>query len=277
MPAASPSLPAILAAAHDAGHEGVQKTLHRLRADFHIPGARTVVQDYVRVCVTCQRNKSEHLHPAGLLQPLSVPSSVWADVAMDFVEGFPNLNGKSVILTVVDRFSKFAHFIPLGHPYTAISVARAFFAEIVRLHGLPSSIVSDRDPMFTSNFWRELFSLAGVQLHMSSAFHPQSDSQSEATNKIITMYLRCLTGDHPRQWLHWLTWAEYCYNSAFQASLRTSPFWVVYGRDPPTICSFISGQARLPAVQQQLMDRDEFLVEVRVRPRTGAATLQGGL
>ncbi|KAF0933831.1 hypothetical protein E2562_019286 [Oryza meyeriana var. granulata] len=94
-------------------------------------------------CIVCQQNKTEHLHPAGLLQPLEVPSSVWADIAMDFVEGFPKVGGKSVVLTVVDRFSKYAHFVALGHPYTATSVARMFFDHIVRLHGIPCSIVSE--------------------------------------------------------------------------------------------------------------------------------------
>ena len=117
---------------------------------------------------------------------------------MDFIEALPRVNGKTVILTVVDCFSKFAHFIPLSHPYTTASVARVFFQEIVRVHGLPSSIVSDRDPVFTSAFWKELFSLFGVKLQFTSAFHPQADGQSEATNKIIAMYLRCLTGGHPR-------------------------------------------------------------------------------
>jgi hypothetical protein len=194
-----------------------------------------------------------------------VPSIVWADVAMDFVEGFPRINGKSVILTVVDRFSKYGHFIPLGHPYTATTVAKAFFDTVVRLHGIPCSIVSDRDPVFTSQFWRELFRLAGVKLHMSSAFHPQSDGQSEAANKVITMLLRCLSGDRPREWLRWLPWTEFCYNSGFQSSLKTSPFRVVYGRDPPSVRSYTLGEARLPAVHQQLTERDEFLAEIRER------------
>jgi len=86
-----------------------------------------------------------------------VPTAVWQDIALDFVEGFPKVGGKSVVLTVVDRFSKYVHFIALGHPYTATSVARAFFDQIVRLHGIPCSIVSDRDPVFTSSFWKELF------------------------------------------------------------------------------------------------------------------------
>jgi len=115
--------PTILELVHGAGHEGVHKTLHRLRADFHFPKDRVVVQNFVRSCAVCQKNKSEHLHPGGLLQPLDVPTTVWEDVAMDFVEALPKVNGKTVIMTVVDRFSKAAHFIALSHPYTATSVA----------------------------------------------------------------------------------------------------------------------------------------------------------
>jgi hypothetical protein len=126
-----------------------------------------------------------------------VPSIVWADITMDFVEGFPRVNGKLVVLTVVDRFSKYGHFIALGHLYTATTIARAFFDNNVRLHGIPYSIVSDRDPVFTSQFWGELFRLAGVKLQYSSAFHPQSDGQSEAVNKVIIMLLRCLSNDCP--------------------------------------------------------------------------------
>ena len=134
---------------------------------------------------------------AGLLQPLEVPSQVWADISMDFVEGLPKVGGKSVILTVVDRFSKYAHFIALSHPYTASSVARAFFDGIVWFHGFPTSIISDRDPVFTSHMWRDLFKMAGVQLRLSTAFHPQTDGQSEIVNKVLAMYLRCATGDRP--------------------------------------------------------------------------------
>ncbi|WVZ70964.1 hypothetical protein U9M48_019593 [Paspalum notatum var. saurae] len=169
---------------------------------------------------------------------------------MDFIEGLPRVNAKTVILTVVDRFSKLAHFIPLAHPYTAIT--------IVRLHGIPSSIVSDHDPVFTSAFWRELFRLSGVQLNMSSAYHPQSDGQSEATNGVISMYLRCLTGDRPRQWLQWLAWAEYCYNSSFQTSLGTTPFRVVYGQDPPSFRPYDGASARLPVVEFLAAIQDRF-------------------
>jgi hypothetical protein len=145
------------------------KTLH---LNFYVPDTEVVVLDFIRACVTCQRNKSEHLHPMGLLQPLDVPSIVWDNVAMDFMEGFPHINDKSIILTVVDRFSKYEHFIPFRHPYMATTVAKAFFGTIVRLHGIPYSIISGWDPVFTGQFWRELFRLAGVKLHMSLAFHP---------------------------------------------------------------------------------------------------------
>jgi hypothetical protein len=182
---------------------------------------------------------------------------------MDFIEGFPRVGGKTVVLTVVDRFSKYAHFIPLGHPYTAMSVAQAYFDNIVRLHGFPSSIVSDRDPLFTSTFWEELFKLAGVTLRLSTAFHPQTDGQSEVTNKILGVYL--FAGDRPKGWLRWLPWAEYCYNTSFQSSLRTTPFRVVYGRDPPALIPYQPGSARVQALDRQLLDRDTFLAEIRDR------------
>jgi hypothetical protein len=143
---------------------------------------------------------------------------------MDFIEGFPKVGGKSVILTVVDIFLKFAHFIRLSHPYSAVTVAKAFFDNIVRLHGMPCSIVSDRDSVFTSTFWKELFQLADVKLLLSSAFHPQTDGQSEVTNRTIVMYLRCLAGDRPCSWLRWLPWAEFCYNSSYQTALQATPF-----------------------------------------------------
>jgi len=184
---------------------------------------------------------------------------------MDFVEGFPKVGGKSVVLTVVDRFSKMAHFVPLGHPYTALTVAQAFFNNIVRLHGFPSSIVSDRDPVFTSALWTELFKLAGVKLRLSSAFRPQTDGQSEVANRVLGMYLRCLAGDRPRSWLRWLPWAEYCFNTSYQSALRTTPFQVVYGREPPALASYQPGLARVVAVDKQLQHRDAFLSDIRER------------
>jgi hypothetical protein len=269
---ASPLLSAILRAVHEDGHEGVQHTLHHLRRDFHFPNMKEFVQDWVRSCAVCQRYKSEHLHPAGLLMPLPVPQGVWTDVALDFVEALPRVRGKSVILTVVDRLSKYCYFIPLVHPYSAESIAQAFFVEVVRLHGVPQSMVSDRDPVFTSLFWQELMRLMGTKLYMTTTFHPQSDRQSESANRVIIMYLRCLTGDRPRQCLRWLPWAEYLVNTAYQSSLRDTPFRVVYGRDPPSLRSYEPGDTRLPAVAKSMAERAEFLADVRGRLEQAQAT-----
>jgi hypothetical protein len=182
---------------------------------------------------------------------------------MDFIEGFPNVGGKSIILIVVDRFSKFAHFILLTHPYSASSITKAFFDNIVRLHGLPCSIVSDRDPVFMSGFWKELFRLTGVKLLLSSSFHSQMDGQSKVVNRTIATYLRCLAGDRPRSWLQWLPWVEFCYNSSYHTTLKTTPFKVVYGRDPPTLLKYQPGSCKVAVVDVHLKERDEFLEQVR--------------
>ncbi|XP_068662867.1 uncharacterized protein [Aristolochia californica] len=124
---------------------------------------KSSVADYVTACHNYQRNKSESLSPAGLLQPLQAPSQVWADIFMDFIDGLPPSSGKSVIFVVVDRFSKYGHFLTLAHPYTATHVAQLFMDHIVRLHGVPASITNDKDVVFTSTFWKELFKLQGTK------------------------------------------------------------------------------------------------------------------
>jgi hypothetical protein len=181
---------------------------------------------------------------------------------MDFIEGLPKVNGKSVILTVVDRFSKYTHFIALSHPYTAASVARAFFDGVVRLHGFPPSIVSDRDPSSLATCGVIYSGWQALPPRMSTTFHPQTDGQSEVVNKVIAMYLRCVTGDRPRAWVDWLSWAEYCYNTSFHTALRTTPFEVVYGRPPPRLLPYEPGSAKTEVVDTLLSSRDEVLEEV---------------
>jgi hypothetical protein len=274
LPASASVWPMVLEHAHGMGHEGVQKTLHRLRTSFFTPGDNRLVRDFIRSCVVCQRNKTGHLHPVGLLQPLAVPTGVWRNIALDFVEGFPKVGGKSVILMVVDRFLKYAHFITLGHPYSTTMVAKAFFDTIVRLHGVSESIISEHDPVFTSTLWKELFQLTGTKLCTSSAFHPQTDGQSEVTNKIITAYLRCLVSDRPRSWLRWLPWAEFCFNSSYHTTLKAMPFEVVYGRAPPPLFPYQADMTRVVAVDRQLRDRDEFLTEIKDRSLQSQALMK---
>ena len=130
---------------------------------------------HVKECDICQRLKYETCHVVGLLQPLPIPDKPWLDVSMDFVEGLPKFHSKDVVLVVVDRLTKFVHFIPLSHPYMAAKVADLYLQHVFKLHGMPTSIVSDRDPILTSHFWPELMRLQGVQLAMSSTYHPQYD------------------------------------------------------------------------------------------------------
>jgi hypothetical protein len=201
-----------------AGHMGNQKTYSKIKREFYWPGMKTDICTFIRECDIRQRNKVENIHQTGLLQPLPIPSQVWTDVSMDFIDGLPTSHGKDVILVVIDRLSKYAHFLPLSHPYTANTVAQIFLDQIFKLHGLPKSIVSDRDKVFTSNFWRDLFRLSGTDLLLSSAYHPQTDGQTEVINRSLEGYLRSFVGDRPRDWLRWLSLAEWAYNTYVHTS-----------------------------------------------------------
>ena len=153
-------LPAILAehyASPTGGYFGYHKSLIRLKRSFIWPGLHTSVKEHIKNCDIYQRCKHGNTKSAGLLQPLPIPLQVWIDISMDFVEGLPVFQGFTVIMVVVDRLSKYAHFVPLKHLYTASSVAKAFIDHIVRLHEMPRSIVSDRDKVFVSSFWKTLF------------------------------------------------------------------------------------------------------------------------
>jgi hypothetical protein len=151
---------------------------------------------------------------------------------MDFIEGLPKSEGYTVIMVIVDRLSKYAHFIPVKHLYTASSIAQLFLDNIVKLHDMPQPIVSDRDTNFVSSFWKELFKLYKVNLNLSTAYHPQSDGQTERVNQCLEMYLRCSVQDSPKTWKAWLPLAELWYNSSFHTSIGCSPFKALYGYDP---------------------------------------------
>ena len=153
--------------AHDTkmgGHSGVLRTYKCLKQQFYWPSMFQTVHDYVGKCEICQKTKASTLKPVGLLQPLPIPCQLWDDITLDFVEGLPNSHSKNSILVVVDRLSKSAHFMALTHPFTAKMVAEKFIDGVVKLHGMPKSIISDRDPIFISKFWKEFFHMSGTQL-----------------------------------------------------------------------------------------------------------------
>lgn len=167
---------------------------------FAWKGMKSAVRDFVSTCITCQQAKPDRARLPGLLQPLPVPTAAWQVVSLDFVEGLPRSANVNCILVVIDSFTKYAHFLALSHPYTAASVAKLFLNQVYRLHGLPTALVSDRDKIFTSNFWNELFRFADVKLQMSSSYHPQSDGQMERLNRSMETFLRCFVNACPSKW-----------------------------------------------------------------------------
>lgn len=160
-----------------------------------------MVKNWARECDVCQKCKPDLSAYPGLLQPLPIPTAIWKDVSMDFIDGLPSSHGKTIIFVVVDRLSKYAHFMALSHPYTATRVAQCFLDNVYKLQGLPATIVSDKNKVFLSQFWTSLFKLLKVKLHMSTTYHPQSDGQTKAMNRCLKCYLRCMTGEQPKDWV----------------------------------------------------------------------------
>ncbi|KAL5777030.1 hypothetical protein ACOSP7_009956 [Xanthoceras sorbifolium] len=156
---------------------------------------------------------------------------------MDFIEGLPRSAGKDTILVVIDRLTKYAHFLSLSHSYTAQQVAQLFMDNIQKLHGIPATIVSDRDKIFTSQFWQHLFKAMDTQLCLSTAYHPQTNGQSERLNQCLENYLRCMTSSKPSHWATWLPLAEWWYNTNYHTALKMTPFEGLYGYRPPIFTS----------------------------------------
>lgn len=222
----------LVAALHSSvigGHSGSKATYHRVKQLFQWKGMKQDVDTFIKQCQVCQQAKHENIHPGGLLQPLPIPEGAWQDLSMDFVEGLPVSDSSNAILVVVDRLTKYSHFIPLKHPFTAQSVAKSFLDQVVKLHGLPKSIVSDRDKIFTSTFWTTLFSLMKTKMLKSTSYHPQTDGQTERVNQCLEMYLCCAVHESPKKWKAWLPLVELWYNSTFHTSLACSPFKALYG------------------------------------------------
>jgi hypothetical protein len=241
------------------GHSGFLKTYHRVKKDFFWDGLKTDVQRFVAECLVCQQNKVETIKTPGLLQPLSIPSQRWEEVSMDFITGLPKSEGKSVIMVIVDRLTKYAHFCALSHPFKASTVATAFMETVQKLHGSPKIIVSDRDPIFTGHFWTELFSCLGTQLAHSSSYHPQSDGQTEIVNKCLEGYLRCFVSDKQAQWFKWLPLAEWWYNTSFHTATKMTPFMALYGYHPPSITSSLKEKSKVQAVEDHIENQQQVL------------------
>jgi hypothetical protein len=171
------------------GHFGIPVTLRRLKQLFSWRGMTKSVHTFVNNCTICQQAKTDRAKYPGLLQPLPVPDAAWQVISFNFIKGFPRSGRYNCILVVVDKFSHYAHFLPLSHPFSAADVAIVFVDNIYKLHGPPEQIISDRDRIFNSLFWRQLFSATGTSLKMSSSYHPQTDGETERVNQCLEGYL----------------------------------------------------------------------------------------
>ncbi|KAH9291972.1 hypothetical protein KI387_042837 [Taxus chinensis] len=245
------------------GHSGFLKTYHRIKRELFWEGLKGDVQKFVSECLVCQQNKGETIKTPGLLQPLPIPSQRWEEVSMDFITGLPCSEGKNVIFVIVDRLTKYAHFCALSHPFAASTVATIFLETVQRLHGTPKIIVSDRDPIFTSNFWTELFSCLGTQLAHSSSYHPQTDGQTEVVNKCLEGYLRCFVSDKQERWIKWLPLAEWWYNTSFHTSSQMTPFLALYGYHPPSITSSLRVQTKVRDVEEHIQHQQQVLASLK--------------
>ncbi|GAU38891.1 hypothetical protein TSUD_67540 [Trifolium subterraneum] len=245
------------------GHMGITKTLARLKANFFWEGMRESVTKFVSTCSTCQLIKTETKKPAGLLQPLPLPSAIWEDLSLDFITGLPMSHGFIVILVIVDQFSKGVHLGALPTKFTAYKVAQLFIDLVCKHHGFPHSLVSDRDPVFISNFWRELFRLCGTKLRMSTSYHPETDGQTDVFNRVLEQYLRSFVHKHPQQWFSYLHLAEWCYNTSLHSSTGFSPFEITFGKPPPCIPHYLMGSSPIEAVDSILSNRQQLITKLK--------------
>ncbi|GJZ48799.1 putative nucleotidyltransferase, ribonuclease H [Tanacetum coccineum] len=203
---------------HSEWHVGRDRTLQLVQASYFWLTMRKEVDRYVKRYRICQVSKGTTTN-AGLYMPLPVPLQPWADISMDFVLGLPcTQRGNDSIFVVVDRFSKMVHFIHCKKTTDAVNVAQLFFRDVYRLHGLPSFIISNRDTRFLSHFWRSLWKMVNTQLNFSSAYHPQTDGQTEVVNRSLGNLLRCLVGDHVKAWDQKLCQVEFAHNHVVNRS-----------------------------------------------------------
>eukprot|EP00253_Pinus_taeda_P010499 PITA_10499 len=253
---------------HYAGHPGYQKMITAIRKEYFWPGMKKNIAEYLARCLECQQIKAEHQHPAGLLQPLPIPEWKWEVISMDFITGLPKTKrNNNSIMVVVDKLSKAAHFIPVQSTYKAVQIAHIFMQHIFKLHGLPKTIISDRDVKFTSAFWRTLFVDLGTQLNFSTAYHPQTDGQTERVNKVVEDMLRAYVMQQPTLWEEYLHLVEFAYNNGYHTSAQMSPFEVMYGRKCCTPSSWGGPEDKLSLGPEMLKEMEDMVKRVRINLR----------
>jgi len=220
------------------GHPGIAKTVELIQRNFTFPHMKQKVTNYIKQCLKCQQNKAERHAKYGHIQFIDPPEKPWDEITMDFITKLPGSvdeptgNRYDSIFVVVDRLTKYTHFIPYNEDFTVQSLAKIFVDRIIRYHGIPKSIISDRDKLFTSAFWKTLIATLGIKLKLSTAFHPTTDGQTERMNQTLEVYLRHYVNHAQDNWVSLLPMAQVALNNAYTESTGTSPFFANFGKDP---------------------------------------------
>ena len=255
-----------------AAHPGRDKTLSLLSRYFWWPGMAQDVAKYVAHCDSCQRNKASSQSPAGLLQPLPVPGQPWSSISMDFVVDLPvTTDGYDSILVMVDRLTKMVHLAPCHKTDDASTVAWLFYKHVASLHGFPESLVTDRDPKFMSNFWASLMARLRMTHLASTAFHPQTDGNTERVNRVMEDMLRHYVHADQTDWDSWLPMIEFAINNSWHSSITNTPFFLNFGRHPRSPTEFVLLAAnrgrepddRVPAVKSMIQNMHDAISDAK--------------
>jgi hypothetical protein len=265
-------------------HPGSTKMYQDLKQNFWWTRMRREIAKYVSECDICQRVKTSHLKTAGILQPLPIPSWKWEDISMDFIVGLPNTSLRhNSIWVIVDRLTKTAHFLSVHTTYNVKKYAEIYLEQIVHLHGIPKMIISDRGAQFIARFWEQLQHALGTKLIRSSAYHPQTDGQTERVNQILEDMLRACALQYDKNWDKCLSLAEFAYNNSYQTSLKMAPFEELYGCRCRTTLSWsqtgerkifgpdlvIEAEDKVKIIQNNLkaaQSRQKSYADIRIRP-----------
>ncbi|GJT37793.1 putative reverse transcriptase domain-containing protein [Tanacetum coccineum] len=247
-------------------HPGSDKMYQDMKQLYWWPNMKADIATYVSKCLTCLRVKAEHQKPSGLLVQPAIPQWKWENITMDFVTKLPRTqSGNDTIWVIVDRLTKSAHFLPMRETDPMDKLAKLYLKEVVTRHGIPVSIICDRDPRFTSNFWRSFQKAMGTRLDMSMAYHPETDGQSERTIQTLEDMLRACVIDFGNGWEGHLPLIEFSYNNSYHASIKAAPFEALYGRKCRSpVCWAEVGDARLTG-PELVHETTEKIIQIKQR------------
>ncbi|GJV05050.1 putative reverse transcriptase domain-containing protein [Tanacetum coccineum] len=247
-------------------HPGSDKMYQDMKKLYWRPNMKVDIATYVSKCLTCAKVKAEHQRPSGLLVQPKIPEWKWDNITMDFVTKLPKTSqGYDTIWVIVDRLTKSAIFTPMRETDPMDKLARMYLKEVVTRHGIPVSIICDRDPRFASNFWRSLQNALGTNLDMSTAYHPQTDGQSERTIQTLEDMLRACAIDFGKGWVNHLPLVEFSYNNSYHASIKAAPFEALYGRKCRSpVCWTEVGEAQILG-PELIQETTEKIVQIKQR------------